>query len=203
MELKSMTKVLRTLVGGGLAAVFGMVLLGAGVFTTSSAHAESPPNPPSRFAGTVSIDGKPVPAGTAIVGAATCGTTSVTSDSRYVIDVAALDPGANPNCGADGSPVTFFIGDKKANETGTWDNGQLSVLNLTYTTPTPTATPTTPAGGATTPAGGGGATTPKAPTTGSGVAASEDGSNLWLLVALGAGVMALGFGGAFAARRSR
>jgi hypothetical protein len=192
MELKSMTKGMRTLVGGGLAVVLGLVLVGAGMFSTSSAHAESPPNPPSRFAGTVSIDGKPVTAGTAIiakVGAATCGTTSVTGDSRYVVDVAALDPGASPNCGADGSPVTFWIGDKQAKESGTWDNGKLGLVNLTYTTPTATATASVPA-------------TPKAPVTGMGTQADGD-SNLWLLLALGTGVLALGFGGSLAARRSR
>ncbi len=196
MELKSMTKVLRTLVGSGLAVVLGMVLFGAGVFSASSAHAESPPAPPSRFAGTVSIDGKPVTAGTpiiAMVGAASCGTTSVTSDSRYVVDVASLDPGASPNCGADGSPVTFMIGDKKAAETGTWDNGKLGLVNLTFTTPTPTATPT---------GGTGGATTPKPPVVGTGIQSESD-SSLWLILALGAGVLALGFGGTLAARRSR
>ncbi len=196
MELKSMTRVMRTLVGSGLAVVLGMVLFGAGVFSTSSAHAESPPNPPSRFAGTVSIDGKPVTPGTAIIvkiGAATCGTTSVTGDSRYVVDVSALDPGATPNCGADGSPVTFWIGDKQAAETGSWDNGRLGLVNLTYTTPTPTATPT---GTGTVP------TTPKAPVTGTGTATGSE-SSLWLLIALGAGVMALGFGGTLAVRRSR
>jgi len=197
-----MTKVLRTLVGGGLAAVLGVVLLGvSGVFSAGSAHAESPPNPPSRIAGSVLVDGQPVPAGTAIiakVGSATCGTTSTFTEggaSRYVVDVAAIDPGANPNCGADNSPVTFLIGDKPAKESGTWNNGVLGIVNLTYVTPTPTATTT-----ATTPTGGG--ATPGAPSTGSGYNSASD-SNLWLLIALGAGALAFGVGGTLAARRSR
>jgi hypothetical protein len=198
MEQTSMTRVVRTLVGAGLAAVLGAVLFGfSGVFSAHEASAESPPNPPSRFAGTVLVDGAKPAAGTVIqarIGNTSCGTTTVTGDGNYVVDVPALDPGATPNCGTDGATVSFWIGDKLAQQTGSWANYKLSVLNLTYTTPpTPTATAT----------GTGTATgTPKAPVTGSGTGTSDD-AGLWLWVVLGAGAVALGTSGIAVSRRSR
>ncbi|MES4792475.1 MAG: hypothetical protein C4321_05350, partial [Chloroflexota bacterium] len=69
--------------------------------------------------------GQPVPAGTVIearIGNAACGVTQTFTQggqARYVLDVPALDPGANPNCGVDGAVVTFYIAGKKAAETGT------------------------------------------------------------------------------------
>jgi hypothetical protein len=189
------------LAGAGVAAL----LLGAvGMMNASTVSAESPPAPPARFAGTVTVDGAPVAAGTVIqakIGSASCGVATATSDSRYVLDVPALDPGATPNCGAEGAVVSFWIGDKLARETGTWKNYDINVLNLTYVTPTPTATPTTPAtgGGSTTPV-----VTPKAPVTGTGVEGNGgNDATLWVLVALGAGVLAFGVSGAAVARRSR
>ena len=216
-----MTKVLRMLAGGGLAAVLGAVLFGfSGAFSAHEAAAESPPNPPSRFAGSVLVDGAAPAAGTAItamIGSTTCGVTTVQmngSEARYVLDVPALDPGATPNCGTDGAVVKFYIGDKLAAETGTWANYQLSVLNLTYTTPptqtaTATSTPTgsvtgtataTPSGTGTT--GTGPTGTPKAPTTGN-YQAEDGGSSTLFLIVLGAGVVALSAGGAAVARRGR
>ena len=54
-----MTKVLKLLGGGSLAAVLGVVLLGAsGAFSATTVSAESPPNPPARFVGTVMVDGQ-------------------------------------------------------------------------------------------------------------------------------------------------
>jgi hypothetical protein len=105
-------------------------------------------------------------------------------ESRYVLDSPALDPGANPNCGVDGAVVTFYIGGKKAAESGTWKNYELNTVNLTYTTPTPTATP-------------------KPPVTGNTDTASSDLAASWLFVALGLSALALGLGGATVARRSR
>ena len=196
-----MTKIVRMLAGGGLAAVLG-------ISAFASASAESPPNPPSRFVGTVLVDGAAPPAGTSItakIGTTTCGVTTTFNTgatSNYKTDVPALDPGANPNCGTDGATVTFYIGDKLAKETGKWVNSQLSVLNLTYVTP-PTATPTgstTP--GAGTPGGGGTVTPPKPPPTGSGLQGGSE-SNVWLFVALGLGAVAFGIGGATVAKRNR
>jgi len=188
-----MTKFARMLAGGGLAAVLG-------VSSFAMAGAESPPNPPARFAGTVTVDGAAPPAGTTIqakIGNATCGVTTTFNTgtaSNYVLDVPALDPGANPNCGTDAASVIFWIGDKQAKETGSWVNSQLNVLNLTYVTP-PTPTPT----GSATPT----VTVPKPPVTGSAPYGTSGSDSTWLFVALGLGAVVLGAAGATASRRSR
>jgi len=187
-----MTHVLKLLGGRWLAAVLGVTLLGlSGTFAATTVSAESPPNPPARFVGSVKVDGAAPAAGTLIearIGSATCGVTSTfnaSGESRYVLDSPAIDPGANPNCGVDGAVVTFYIGGKKAAESGTWKNYELNTVNLTYTTPpSPTATP-------------------KPPVTGNTGSAGSDTAATWLFVALGLSALALGLGGATAARRSR
>lgn len=188
-----MTKVLKMLGGFGLAAVLGVVLLGfSGSFNATTVSAESPPNPPSRIVGSVKIDGVNAPAGTTIeakIGNASCGVTSVFtsgSESRYAIDVPALDPGASPNCGTDGAAIKFYIGGKMANESGKWANYELGTVNLTYTTPT--ATPSA---------------TPKPPVTGNTVGATGETAAIWLFAILGMGALAFGVGGVTVARRSR
>ncbi len=191
-----MTNVLKVLAGGWLAAVLGIALLAAsGTLGATTVSAESPPAPPARFAGTVTIDGQPAPAGTVIearIGNAPCGVTQVFmqgGQARYVLDVPALDPGANPNCGVDGAVVTFYIGGKRAAETGTWANYQLNQLNLTYTTPTPVPNTPTP--------------TPRPPRTGDTAAPGGGASASWLLAIAGLGILAFGVSGIAAARRSR
>jgi len=181
--------------------VAGALVLGfSGVFSAGTVEAQSPPTPPARFAGSVTVDGQPVPAGTvivALVGAATCGTTSTFTEAgvaRYVLDVPALEPNNAANCGTDGAAVYFFISALKANETGSWRNFDLNQLNLTATTPV-SPTPTTPAGG--TPVA-----TPKPPTTGQGTVDSAGGSSLYLALGIGAVALAAA-GAATAVRRSR
>lgn len=168
-----MSKLLRSLVGGASATVLGVLLLGfSGAFTAHEAAAESPPTPPSRFAGSVTLDGAPVAPGTvitAVIGSASCGATSTYTsgaEARYNLDVPALDPGASPNCGTDGASVTFFVGAIKAKEVGSWKNYELSVLNLTAETPKPSPSPSAP--------GGTPVATPKAPATGNGAIAASD-----------------------------
>ena len=122
----------------------------------ATAAAQSPPIPPARFAGTVSINGAPAPGGTPIearVGSASCGTASVFIEggaSRYVIDVAA-ESTATPGCGTDGATVSFFVAGQAAGS-GSWVNFDLNQLNLGSSTATPTPTATgTPTGTATAP----------------------------------------------------
>jgi len=193
-----MTKVLKMLGSIGLAAMMGVALLGASV-----AFAESPPNPPSRFAGTVTVDGAKVPAGTTIearIGSTSCGVTTTFDqggNANYVLDVPALDPGATPNCGTENAAVSFFVGGQLASQTGSWKNYQLNVLNLTVVS----ATATPPGGGATaTPTVG-------PPDTGdNGPIATETSASstaILLFAALGLGAVAFGVGGAAVARRSR
>jgi hypothetical protein len=224
MEQSSMTKVFKWLGGGGVAVLAGILLLAAsGSLNATDVAAESPPNPPARLVGSVTVDGQPPAPGTLIearVGSTTCGAGQVFmqgSEARYQVDVAALDPGANPNCGTDNAVVLFYIGGKLAEQSGTWRNFDINIVNLTYTTPTPTPTPSasttaSPSASAsaspsasTTPGGGGGTAvaTPRGPATGTGRAAEGDGSAAWLFVLLGVGVLAFGIGGTTVARRNR
>ena len=194
---RHMTKVMKMLGGSGLAAVLGVVLLGfSGAFNATTVSAESPPNPPSRFVGSVKVDGTNAPAGTTIeakIGTTTCGIASVftaSGESRYTLDSPALDPGANPNCGTDGAVLTFTVGGKLANETGKWANYQLGTVNLTVTTAVATTTTATPS------------RTPGAPATGNSGSTGES-TAIWLFAVLGMGALAFGVGGATVARRSR
>lgn len=195
-----MTKVLKMLAGGGLAAVLGVVLLGlSGALGATEVEAQAPPARPARFVGSVTIDGAPAPAGTVIearIGSASCGVTTVFTqgaEARYAFDVQALQPSGALNCGTDGATVTFVVGGKLAQQTGTWRDYDLNTVNLTVVTPTPTPSASaSPSGSA----------TPKPPTTGAGLE-SDGSSNAWVLAILGAGVLAFGVGGAAVARRGR
>lgn len=219
-----MTKIMKWLGGSVAGVIGGVALLGAsGTFNATDAAAESPPAPPARFVGTVLVDGQQPAAGTVIearVGGTSCGVSSTYSQGSamwYAVDVAALDPGANPNCGADGATVTFYIGGKMAAESAAWRNYDINIVNLTYTSPTPTPEPTTatpatstattgPGTATPTTGGGGGSTsvpsTPKPPSTGTG-SQGGDTSAVWLFALLGAGALAFGAGGAAVARRSK
>ncbi len=205
-----MTNVIKWL-GGSVAAI---ALFGASsVLNVTEVAADSPPNPPARFVGSVLVDGQAPPAGTLIearVGATTCGVTqtfSQGSSMRYTVDVTALDPGATPNCGTDGASVTFYIGGKLANESAPWRNYDINIVNLTYTSPTPTptasASPSASASASpTSGTGGGGSATPRPPSTGTG-SDSGDSSAVWLFALVGAGALAFGAGGAAVARRNK
>lgn len=202
-----MTKFAKWLGGPALALALGVMLFGvSGILSATGAAAETPPNPPARFGGTVKVDGATPPTGTVIearVGSVSCGVSSVTQDGRYIVEVKAFDPGANPNCGtfndatSTGSVVTFYVGGKLANETGIWKNFQFNELNLTVTTPTPTPSASaSPSGSATA------TTTPRPPVTGS-VEGSDDSAMLFVFAAIGLGALAFGVGGVTVARRSR
>jgi hypothetical protein len=192
MEQLNMTNFYKWLGSASLAVLLGVALFGAaGILGASEAAAESPPAPPARFNGTVTIDGAPAPAGTVVearIGGNACGVTAV-SNNRYQIDVPALEPNDFPNCGTEGAAVTFVVAGHVAQETGSWLNYQLNVLNLTVVTvvdedtPTPTATPGPPA-------------------TGTGAPASGGTSAVWLFAVLGLGAIGFGAAGAAAARRS-
>lgn len=123
------------------------------------AAAQSPPTPPSRFVGSVTVNGAPAAAGTLIearIGSTTCGATTVFmagGQARYALDSPALEPTSNPNCGVDGSVVTFYVGGQQASQTGSWRNYQLNTVDLTVVpaaaSPTPTRTPAPPVAGTT------------------------------------------------------
>jgi hypothetical protein len=178
------------------AAAVGAVLLG-NIFVADGAHAQSPPEPPSRFAGTVTLDGRPAPVGTTVearIGATSCGVTSVfiqAGQARYVVDVAGAV--ARPGCGTIGATVTFHVGGIPAAQTGSWRNYELVQLDLVAVAVTPTPVPPTPV--PPTP-------TPRPPVAGMGYS-SADGLSAWWLLSM-AGLASLGFAGMgwAAARRS-
>ncbi|MDZ7727567.1 MAG: hypothetical protein U5Q44_04850 [Dehalococcoidia bacterium] len=211
-----MTKLFKWLGGTATAALVGTLMFGAaGTFTAGEAEAQSPPSPPARFGGEVTIDGEMASAGTtisAMVDGNNCGTSSVDAGGTYVIDVPAAEPTNSPGCGTEGATVVFYVGGEQANETGEWIDFDFNRLDLTVTTDggeEPTATPTMTATTTATDNGGGdngGAATPTpgAPDTGSGLAAQGGaGTNAGMLfgvVLLGA--LAFGAAGVAAARRS-
>lgn len=171
-------------------AILVFAALGA-LVAAAPAFADSPPAPPSRFVGSVMVNGSPATPGTSVeahIGSTTCGVTSVftaSGQSRYSLDSPALDPDANPNCGTNGASVTFWVGGVQANETGTWHSYQLNTVNLTVGGAS--ATPTTQATVTATPSA-----TPVSPSTGSGTASNSSVTTFWLAAALG--LLALGAG---------
>ena len=191
-----MTKFLRMLGAAAVTVVAGSLLLGA-----SGAFAQSPPSPPSRFVGTVTLNGATAPDGTVVtakVNGNACGSGNV-SGGNYKVDVPAADPAATVQCGKDGDTVTFFVNGAQAAQTGTWHNYALGQVNLTATTSTATATPsaTTPPSTSTAQP----SSTPKGPNTGSGVAGGGSSAPAWLFALLGLGAVAFGIGGVAAAKR--
>lgn len=192
-----MSKTRKILRQFGLAAVVAAI---ASALVVSVAAAQSPPSPPSRFVGSVTVNGSPAAAGTTIearIGSTTCGVATVFmngAEARYSLDSPALDPAQNPACGVDGSTVQFYVGGQLANETGSWANYRLNTVNLTVA-PQATTPPTTP-GTTTTPS-----RTPGAPVAGDSLTGSSSSSVPMLEVMLVA--TAIGLAGVGLAARYR
>jgi hypothetical protein len=154
----------------GLALLLGLVGMSAGAAFAQGA----PPNPPARFAGTVTVTGAAAGAGASVqawVGGVVCATTAVNSAGTYVVDV-------SESCGGAGSTVSFTVDGSLATETVTWSNSSLNVTNLTVVASVPaTETPATETPAET--------TTPEAPATGSGLATTSSSTQVILLTLLG------------------
>ena len=153
----------------GLALLLGLVGMSAGAAIAQGA----PPNPPARYAGTVTVDGTAAAAGASVqawVGGAVCATTAVNAAGTYVVDVSA-------SCGGAGTTVSFSVDGALATETAAWSNSALNVTNLTVTTPVEEPAAEEPAEE---PA----AETPAAPATGSGLATTSS-TQAMLLALLG------------------
>jgi hypothetical protein len=154
----------------GLALLLGLVGMSAGAAFAQGA----PPNPPARFAGTVTVTGAAAGAGVSVqawVGGVVCATTAVNSAGTYVVDVSA-------SCGGAGSTVSFTVDGSLATETAAWSNNSLNVTNLTVVASVPaTETPATETPAET--------TTPEAPATGSGLATTSSSTQVILLTLLG------------------
>jgi hypothetical protein len=170
-------------------ALAAALLLALASFSVSLA--QSPPNPPSRFVGSVTVDGAPAPAGTLIevrIGASTCGVATVfmaAGEARYAVDSPALDPATAPNCGTEASTVSFYVGGRLAAQSAPWRNWELNQVNLTVAAATPTVVPTP---------------TPRVPSAGNSVGTDYGFSPLW--IASVASLAIIGFAGmGFAAVR--
>lgn len=97
-----------------------------------------PPMPPNQFWGTATIGGTPAPDGS-IISAKIDGTeyaNTTTSDGKYGVVSAFYLPSDNPDTlekdgGVNGDTIEFYVEGAKANETGTFQWGSVSQLNLT------------------------------------------------------------------------
>jgi hypothetical protein len=215
-----------TTIAGSVAAV---ALAASAALGSHAALAQ--PTPPNRFFGTVTIGGQPAAQGARVearVGNNVCGTGTVGPGGTYQVDVASAT--TQPGCGTDGATVSFSVDGRPASQTGTFQTGAFTQLNLTVTQPTPTPTPVrtptpaptvvrtptpaptvvrtpTPAPTAVaqrpaaTPAAQRPAAAPALPVTGAGTA-EEAGVN-GLMLALTAALAAAGLGGVALRRRAR
>ena len=118
-----------------LLAVVALLLFPAMAFS-----ADMPPERPCRFYGNVQVDGVDVPAGTtiqAIIGGEVVGETTTTISSttgRSYYGVIIVQPeGASYS----GATVTFKIGTKSAEQTGTWTIGENFNTDLSSGIPGP------------------------------------------------------------------
>ncbi|MCJ7558018.1 MAG: hypothetical protein MUP90_14030 [Gammaproteobacteria bacterium] len=95
------------------------------------ALADTPPEPPCRFYGTVIVDGAGVADGTVIT--AMIGgdqLTTATPAEGYSSSTYAIKIGVDTEY-TEGATVTFMIGDRAAAQTGTWAKGGNIEVNLT------------------------------------------------------------------------
>ena len=94
------------------------------------ALADTPPEPPCRFYGTVIVDGAGVADGTVIT--AMIGgdqLTTATPAEGYSTSTYAIKIGVDTEY-TEGATVTFMIGDRAAAQTGTWAKGANIEVNL-------------------------------------------------------------------------
>ncbi len=183
--MKNLKRSVGLILATTVAAAVGAAML------VSVAAAQAPPAPPSRFVGTVTVNGAAPPANAVVearIAGAACGTTTVFasgSEMRYTLDIPALAPATTPGCGVDGSVVDFYVDGKKAAQTGSWKNYELTTLNLSVTPATVTVT-----------------ATPGAPVTGNTGGLTSNGGSMSLLILVLAATT-LGLGGVGLATRVR
>lgn len=95
------------------------------------ALADTPPEPPCRFYGTVIVDGAAVADGTVITAMIEGDPlTTATPAEGYSTSTYAIKVGVDKEY-TDGATVTFMIGDRAAAQTGTWTKGANVEVNLT------------------------------------------------------------------------
>ena len=95
------------------------------------ALADTPPEPPCRFYGTVTVDGAAVADGTVITATIEGDQlTTATPAEGYGTSTYALKIGVDTGY-TESATVTFMIGDRAAAQTGTWTKGGNVEVNLT------------------------------------------------------------------------
>ena len=95
------------------------------------ALADTPPEPPCRFYGTVIVDGAAVADGTVITAMIEGDQlTTATPAEGYSTSTYAIKIGVDTEY-TEGATVTFMIGDRAAAQTGTWTKGGNVEVNLT------------------------------------------------------------------------
>ena len=95
------------------------------------ALADTPPEPPCRFYGTVIVDGAAVADGTVITAMIEGDQlTTATPAEGYSTSTYAIKIGVDTEY-TEGATVTFMIGDRAAAQTGTWAKGGNIEVNLT------------------------------------------------------------------------
>jgi hypothetical protein len=125
-----------------------ILTLGLAVYITLPASAQ--PLIPSGFWGMVTLNGSPVPAGTAIsarINGVEYGHTTTILEAGvawYTLEVIAADPGSGTPGGNDGDSILFYIGSNKADQQAIFAGGINLWLDLTAgaSTSTPTSTRT-------------------------------------------------------------
>ena len=94
------------------------------------ALADTPPEPPCRFYGTVTVDGAAVADGTVITAMIEGDQlTTATPAEGYSTSTYAIKIGVDTEY-TEGATVTFMIGDRAAAQTGTWAKGANIEVNL-------------------------------------------------------------------------
>ena len=120
----------------------------AGIALQAVAGAAVAQAPPTRFYGTITINGAPAPAGTevtAYVGDLLCGASlTAADDGFYFVDVA--HDVTIPGCGVESTEVRFAVNGIGANESGYFRQGIFVNLDLSVSgEPLPLALPPEPA----------------------------------------------------------
>ncbi len=128
-----------------------LLVLSALFILPVAVSAQGPPTPPCRLYGTVQLEGAPVPDGTVITATIAGDTYTTTTpaivegkpvygSSTYIIKLDPL-PGISYD---EGAQVTFKIGNYNADQTGNWEFGDNTRLDLTASIPPPPTPAPTP-----------------------------------------------------------
>ena len=124
---------------GVMASLLGLLSLMAVAAGRPANELEAQVLPPSRYYGTVTIDGRIAPGGLpvqALIYGALCGETVTGANGSYALDVAAS--ATRPGCGIDGWPVTFTVSGQATEQSSTFSGGAFVPLDLSIrSTPAP------------------------------------------------------------------